>query len=442
MMTKNIRHEAYDIIVKVLKNNDFSDNLLQKKANSLRHQGMEHISFLYQLVKGTVKFKLHLDYIIRQHLDTDKFDKTDLKIKVLLYLGLYQLMYMKSVPDHAAVNESVELAKTIYSEPIANFVNSVLRSYLRKPEVTYPEDNIRRIAYEHSYPVELIEEWFKLWGGDRTELVAMFFNEPSKLHLRVNTVATNTAKLMQYFNKRDIICTESAASRNMLLCENPLAALEDVAFSEGYFTIQDASAAMIVDLLDPQPNESALDLFAAPGGKCTYISEKLNNTGEVIAVDKSPAKMKLLKQAADRLQLTNIKLIVEDALKYGPVAPAYHRVLVDVPCSGWGVMGRKADLRWQKHQNIDDLVKLQEKALNYAANFVKTDGVLVYSTCTMNPQENDEQVNRFLQKNPKFRLMEADKFIAQEFTDQGFLKTVPYKHFMDGAFAARMQRIQ
>ncbi len=440
-MTKNIRHEAYDIIVKVLKNNDFSDNLLQKKANSLRHQGIEHIDFLYQLVKGTVKFKLHLDYVARQHTDAVKFEKTDLKIKVLLYLGLYQLLYMKSVPDHAAVNETVELAKSIFGEAIAGFVNSVLRSYQRKPEVTYPEDNIHRIAYEYSYPVELIEDWFRLWGGDKTELVAMFFNEPSRLHLRVNTFATNTDKLVHYFAKRNVACSLSQASANMLICENPLAALEDVAFSEGYFTIQDASAAMIVELMDPQPNESILDLFAAPGGKCTYIAEKLQNTGEVIAVDKSPAKMKLLKQAADRLQLTNIRMIVEDSLKYGPVAPAYHRVLVDAPCSGWGVMGRKADLRWQQHQDIDELVKLQEKALNYAASFVRKDGFLVYSTCTMNPRENEEQVKKFLQKNPRFTLVRAENLIPTEFTEDHMLKTIPYKHFMDGAFAAKLQRI-
>ncbi|MFO7660774.1 MAG: transcription antitermination factor NusB, partial [Candidatus Cloacimonadaceae bacterium] len=286
-MAKNIRHEAYDIIVKVLKNNDFSDNLLQKKANTLRHQGIEHIDFLYQLVKGTVKYKLHLDYIIRLHTDQAKYEKTDLKIKVLLYLGLYQLLYMKSVPDHAAVNETVELAKSVFGEAVAGFVNSVLRSYQRKPEIKYPEDNIQRIAYEYSYPIELIEDWIKLWGGDRTELVAMFFNEPSKLHLRVNTAATNSDKLLHYFTKRNVTCSMSSASKNMLVCQDALAALEDVAFSEGYFTIQDASAAMIVELLDPQLNESIPDLFSVPGGKCTYITEKLQNTGEVIAVDKS-----------------------------------------------------------------------------------------------------------------------------------------------------------
>jgi 16S rRNA (cytosine967-C5)-methyltransferase len=218
--------------------------------------------------------------------------------------------------------------------------------------------------------------------------------------------------------------------------------LNDVAFSEGYFSIQDSSAALVVELMDPKQEESILDLFAAPGGKCTYIAERLANTGEVVAVDKIPNKMKLLKQAADRLQLTNIQLVTTDAFKYGPVAPAFHRVLVDAPCSGWGVLSRKADLRWQVHQNLPELVKLQEKALDYAANFVAPEGVLVYSTCTMNPNENEKQIENFLKRNKSFELVDAAKYIPAEYTENGCMKTVPFRHNMDGAFAARLKRIK
>jgi 16S rRNA (cytosine967-C5)-methyltransferase len=438
----NIRHEAYDIIVKVLKHREYSDNLLQHKANKLRHQDNEQIAFLYQIVKGTIKFQAHLDYICRQYTDKEKFVRTDLKTKVLLYIGLYQLKFMQSVPDHAAVHETVELAKTLYGEPVANFINSVLRSYQRQPEITYPEDQAERIAFEHSYPVLLIRDWLKLWGEEHTEMLAMFYNEPAKLHLRVNTAATETHKLIKYFAKRNIHCITTEASSNLLICDNALAALEDVSFSEGYFSVQDTSAALIVELLDPQPGESVLDLFAAPGGKCTYIAEKMKNAGEVIAVDKSPGKMKLLKQAMERLQLDNIQLIVQDAFSYGPVAPAFQRVLVDAPCSGWGVLGRKADLRWQHHQNVADLVKLQEKALNYGASFVKPGGCLVYSTCTLNPEENERRIDQFLKKNDRFKLTDAGSYIPPKYTSNGFMASVPYIHFMDGAFAARLQRIK
>lgn len=226
----------------------------------------------------------------------------------------------------------------------------------------------------------------------------------------------------------------------MMLVTDNAGVLEDVAFSEGYFSIQDTSASLVVDLLDPQPDDNVLDLFAAPGGKCTYIAEKLANTGEVVAVDKIPNKMKLLKQAADRLQLTNIKQIVADAFTYGPVAPAYDRVLVDAPCTGWGVFGRKADLRWQAHQKLGELLKQQEKALDHAANFVKPEGWLVYSTCTLNPAENEEQVRAFLRRNQRFELADAAQWLPKDYTFEGCFRTMPHKHNMDGAFAARLKK--
>lgn len=435
----SFRQEAYNTILKVLKNGDFSDNLLHQRAKKLKGRS-EDISLFYTTVKGVIKMRQKLDFIISHYTDAEKYKNTDLKIKIMLYLGLYQIIYLDSIPNHAAVNETVELAKINLSAQAADFVNAILRAYLREDKTKYPQDPALRIAYEHSYPPELIKTWISLFGEEDTEYLAMYFNENPALHIRVNSTATTGEKLQNYFNRRDIQITACPASKMMYVTHQAAAVLEDVAFLEGYFSVQDTSAALVVELLDPKPEQSVLDLFAAPGGKCTYISELMKNTGEVIAVDKIPTKMKLLKQAADRLQLTNIIQITTDALKYGPVAPAYDRVLVDAPCSGWGVFSRKADLRWQAHNNIPELIKLQEKALDHAANFVKPEGFLVYSTCTMNPQENEEQVQRFLEKNPKFELVPAERYIPKDYTDKGFLKTVPFKHHMDGAFAAKMQK--
>lgn len=437
----NFRQEAYSTILKVLKDGEFSDTLLQQRAKKLKSSG-EDIGLFYNLVKGVIKQRLKLDYILSKFTDEKKFASTDLKIKVILYSALYQLLYLGSIPEHAAVNESVELAKSLFNPQVADFVNAVLRNYLRSPEIEYPREPHLRIAYEHSFPPNLIEKWIGYWGEEDTEYLALYFNENPELHLRVNTTATSADKLQQYFAKRNIVLTASQASKQMFHSTQASEILEDVAFSEGYFSVQDTSAALVVELLDPKKEESILDLFAAPGGKCTYIAELLDNTGEVIAVDKIPNKMKLLKQAADRLQLSNISLVTTDAFKYGPVAPAYDRVLVDAPCSGWGVFSRKADLRWQAHNNISDLIKIQEKALDYAANFVKLEGCMVYSTCTMNPQENDEQVAAFLSRNKRFELVDASQFIPKQYTDNGLMKTVPFKHHMDGAFAARMKRVR
>lgn len=435
----SFRNEAYSTILKVLKNSEFSDAMLQQRAKKLKSEGQD-IALFYTTVKGVIKMRQHLDYILTHLTDPQKFATTDLKIKILLYLGLYQIKYLDSIPEHAAVNETVELAKTLLSPQIGDFINAVLRNYLRNKEISYPDDPALRIAYEHSYPPELIQTWISLWGIEDTEMLALYFNENPELHIRVNQTATTAQKLMTYFERRGIDIIPSVASPMMFHTTHGSEVLNEVAFSEGYFSVQDTSAALVVELLDPKPEQSVLDLFAAPGGKCTYIAEKLQNTGEVIAVDKIPNKMKLLKQAADRLQLTNIVQIVTDSLKYGPVAPAYDRVLVDAPCSGWGVFSRKADLRWQAHNDIAELIKLQEKALEHAANFVKPEGFLVYSTCTMNPAENEAQIEKFLARNPKFTLVRAENYIPVDFTENGFLKTIPFRHFMDGAFGAKLQR--
>ncbi|HNX00761.1 MAG TPA: 16S rRNA (cytosine(967)-C(5))-methyltransferase RsmB [Candidatus Cloacimonadota bacterium] len=435
----NIRLEAYQISIKVLKNNDYADNLLQQSCKKLSDTN-ENLELLYRIVKGIVKMQGNLEYICSQYTEPDKFSKTDLKIKALLYLGFFQLLHLDSIPEHAAVNETVEIAKKLYGEKTADFVNAVLRAYLRNPQIQYPADNAEKIAAMYSYPVDLIRKWLQLWGEEETEFLCMYYNEPAKLHIRVNNLATGKSKLIEYFRKRGVEFQVSPASPNILITTHAPQVLQDVAFSEGYFTVQDTSAALVVELLDPRENDSVLDLFAAPGGKATYIAERMNNTGEVIAVDKIPSKVKLIKQNMNRLQIDNMILITEDAFHYGPVAPAFDRVLLDVPCSGWGVFGRKPDLRWQYHQNIEELLKIQANALNLGASFVKPGGYLVYSTCTMNPQENEEQVNRFLKANQQFELVQAKDFIPADYTRDGMMHTFPNIHNMDGAFAAKMRK--
>jgi 16S rRNA (cytosine967-C5)-methyltransferase len=435
----NLREEALSIIIKVIKNNMFSDKLLSQSVKKLKHSA-ENPDLMYVLVKGVVKMKENLDFIARQFTNPDKFKNTDIRVKCLLYMAFYQLIHCDSIPDHAAVNESVELAKKMFGEPVANFVNAVLREYQRNPIIKYPDDSVERIAYEHSYPVEIVEQWLKRMPEDQVEYLAMYYNEPPKLFLRVNQLATSKNKLIAYFAKKNVNLVETLACKNMLISEQASEILNDVTFDEGYFTIQDISAAMVIDLMDPKEGENILDLFAGRGGKAGYIAELMKNTGEVVAVDKIPNKIKEMKQTLERLGVNNFKLIAEDAFKFGPVAPAYDKVLIDVPCSGWGVFQKKAELRWQSKQNIPELLKLQEKALQTAAQFVKPGGFLVYSTCTINDDENEFQVEKFLKQNPAFSLIDAADYIPLDYTKNRFLKTIPHLHHVDGAFAAKMRK--
>ncbi len=434
------RKTAYKVIYKVLKDNEMSSSLLSNEANKIKKNNGNH-EFFYTLVKGVIKRKLYLEYICQQLTDDKKFAKTDLKIKILLYLGIFQIIYLDSVPDHSAVDTTVELAKDLFSQNTADFVNAVLRNYLRSDEIKLPEDDIERISIEHSYPKDLIESWATIFGIEDTEYLAMYFNEFPEINIRVNNTATSIDKLISYFNKRGVTLKTYPGVSNVYKADKAQLVLDDVAFSEGYYSIQDAAASLVVDLVAPQQEDNILDMFAGPGGKTTYMAELMNNNGQIIAIDKYPKKVKLIKQALERLQISNVKLITQDALQYGPIAPAYDKVLLDVPCSGWGVLGKKSELRWQSHQKYNELLKIQSNALNYAAKFVKVNGYIIYSTCTMNPMENEDQITKFLSKHSNFELVSADQFVNSIYTDNNYLKTIPHKHQMDGSFGAKLKRL-
>ncbi len=436
----NTRKLAYQIIHKVFSNNNFSDKLLRNYSKKLANN--QDVKFMYSLVRGTIKMKGYLDYILIHLLDEKKFEKTDLKIKIILYLGLYQIIYMDNVPDRAAVYETVELAKKVFDPKVGSFINAILNKFLRNPKIKLPDNPIERIAVEYSFPKYLIEKWVTYWGEENTEYLCMFYNESPLLSFRVNNLATKPSKIFNYFSRKKIPLKPFMFSKNIYQTNAGDEILKDVAFEEGYITVQDPSASMVVDLMNPKENESILDLFAAPGGKITYAAEKMNNTGEIIAIDKYPVKIKELKRNLNRLKIFNTKTIAIDAFKYGPIAPAFDKVLIDVPCSGWGVFQKKPELRWQENQDIDELIKLQENALEQASKFVANDGYLIYSTCTLNEDENEKQIEKFLNRHKEFKLIPATSIIEPGFTSSCYMKTIPFMHHIDGAFAAKLKKVK
>lgn len=448
-----VRQEAYNIINQTLKKDVRSEILLDKSAAKI-HAEKDKL-LLYYLVKGTLKMMLSLDYIAENLCEKNKYNSTNKKIKALLYLGLYQLKYCDGTPDHHIVNETVELAKSLYGKTVADFVNAVLREYQRRNEsgyqerpndlreekwLDYPKDTVGSLSVKYSFSPELIKEWLEIWPVEEVEKLCCYFNQPAELSVRFNSMATDSKRFANYFKRKGIDLKQSPLTKNIYQTDRYLETLNDVSFKEGYYSVQDPSAALTVELLNPGLDESILDLFAGPGGKCTYISEIMQNTGEVIAVDKYPKKVKMIKQNLHRLQITNTITVTEDALKYAPRAPAYDKVLLDVPCSGWGVLQKKPELRWQKKQDMKSLLKLQEQALTVGAKFVKPGGFLLYSTCTMNKQENEDQVDKFLEANKMFQLVNASLLIPKRYASQGFLKTIPHRDKVDGAFAGLLKK--
>jgi 16S rRNA (cytosine967-C5)-methyltransferase len=433
------RLEAYKIIRNVLKKNQFSSKQLTQAKNRLQNNG-EDSDLLYTLVKGTIKMYKQLDYIAAQFTDPQRFKTTDLKVKIILYMGIYQLRYLTGMKEYAAINETVETARTLFDEKVVKFVNGVLRSYQRNPDISFPEETVSRIAVEYSFQEEMVRDLISIYGEEQTEYACLYFNDKPKLKVRVNQMATTVDKFISYFGRRAIEFKRLSVSDKFLETDSGDKALRDVAFAEGYFSVQDPAAGLVVELMQPLLEMNIIDMFAAPGGKSCYIAELMQGTGEVIAIDKMPGKCKMIKQNCQRLKLGKVHVIAEDAFKYGPIAPAYDKVLLDVPCSGWGVMQKKAEIRWQKNHDLPQLLKIQEMALKTGAQFVCPGGDLIYSTCTLNPAENEKQVERFLLKHPDFELVPANTVISPEFTDNGYLKTTPWKHNIDGAFAARMRR--
>ena len=336
----------------------------------------------------------------------------------------------------------VELARKLHGEGVAKFINAVLRAYIREKEnIDFPDDEAEFLSYYYSFDVNLIRTWIKLWGYDNTEKLCEYFNKPSKFYFRINSYLTDKKTLFSYFTKKNMDFRELENVPGFFISNQPSEFLRDIVFGDGLFSVQDPSAGLVSILLAPKQGQSVLDLFAAPGGKATHIAELMKNEGEVIAVEKFPHKIKLLKQNVQRLNLSSIKIINEDAFSYAPIAPAFDKVLIDVPCSGWGNFQKKPELRWQKNQNMKELIKLQENALVRAALFVKKEGYLVYSTCTLNPRENEIQIKRFLEKHKNFKLIPAENFVDKNFTENGFLKILPFKHNFDGSFAAKLKKI-
>ncbi len=385
-----------------------------------------------ELVYGVVRWQSALDWLIARKTG-DREQKPALQL--LLRLGLYQLFWLDRVPDHAAVHQTVELAREAGFGPQAGFVNALLRGCLRERDVLEQQlTELKRTdpARGHSHPEWLWQRWQARWGADQATRLMAWNNTPPHAFARVNTLQTDPGTLLQQWREKENVeydlFLRDWVGENLcfeLKSLPPLARLES--FQKGWFYVQDPSTLMAVRLLDPQPGEVILDLCAAPGGKTTFIAQVMQNQGRIVACDSAPERLKLLRENCVRLGATCVE---PQPLRAPDARPTrlFDRVLVDAPCSNTGVMRRRVELRWRlRLDEIQHLHALQLELLTQAAAQVKPGGVLVYSTCSLEPEENSEVVTAFLAAQPGFTL-EATREL-QPFVDNS-----------DGAFAARWRR--
>ena len=409
--------------------NDFIENLLERALGSSTLSSADR-GLCQELVYGVVRWQATLDWIIERKTPGRQQKPA---LQDLLRLGLYQIFWLDRIPPHAAVHETVEQARHAGFGPQSGFINAVLRGYLRESDETrrlLSELKRHQPALGHSHPEWLVARWHGRFGSEATQQVLEWNNTPPKIYARVNTLKVNAEKLLPTWRDENV---EYDFFNRDWTGDGLIFELKShphfgtlASFQSGAFYVQDPSTLFAVRELDPKPGESILDLCAAPGGKTTFIAQLMNNRGRIGAYDNSAERLKLVDENCTRLGVTCVETVSQTQLVISD--RQFDKVLVDAPCSNTGVLRRRVDLRWRvRPEEIQRLRATQLELLQQAARNVRPGGVLVYSTCSLEPEENTEVVEQFL--------AEVNGFTCER---ERTLK--PYLDGVDGAFVARLRR--
>ena len=441
----NERDIVLDILMDIEDNNTFSNIALNKALKKNQFIEKKERAFITRLSEGVVETRIKLDYIINQFSKT-KSDKLKSKIRCIIRMGIYQLLYMDSVPDSAACNESVKLAKKHGFAGLSGFVNGVLRNIAKNKEnIKYPNEENDKISYlsvEYSMPEMLVEKLMKDYPEEYMKIIEGCF-EKRKTSIRVDLNKISRDALKKELSARGINAKDGYYSDKVLLISEYDFIKKVFGYKQGFFTVQDESSVCAVEEAFKEikkdaglsENFTALDICSAPGGKTTSALECMNKKGKIYSMDISGDKLELIEENIERLGYENAIVAQHDALEIidkdefdFDFVGSTDLVIADVPCSGLGIIGRKNDIKYRiTNEQIDELIKLQEKIVKNAAMYVKRNGILLYSTCTINPDENHKQVEAFLEGNSDFKLISKRQFV------QGIDKC-------DGFFYAIMKR--
>lgn len=439
VVAQNARQIAYHVLVDIQTNGAYANLALDKALLRSKCSG-EDRRLATELVYGCTKMQLHLDQIIKTYCDIKRVDK---KTLLLLRMALYQLTYLDKIPAHAVLNETVALAKEngLHSD---KFINGVLRNVLRgEKKVMWPDKRKQRNQYIskwYSFPQWLIDIWVKEFGFHDTEALCDYFNAPASTWVRVNTLKATPEEVVQTLAQTSVLWQQHPAMPEAIRLSSLQPVYQTDLLAQGKIIVQDLSAMLPAVILQPQKNAMVLDMCAAPGGKTTHCSAIMENSGKVVACDIHPHRVALIEENKKRLGAENIECHVADAQKLpASYADAFDAVLLDAPCSGLGVLNRRADLRWKMRRSaLAEIAVLQRALLEAAAGYVKPGGVVIYSTCTLNRQENDDQVAGFLQEHPNFEL--APFVCLNAPCDTGMKTIYPFVDHSDGFFIAKLVR--
>ena len=449
MRKKAPRAICLEILNRIEETDLHPDRLLTDSFKRYRHLTSLDRAFLTELTYGVIRWRGKLDWLVR-HFSKIPFEKIELETLNILRLGLYQILFLSRTPASAAVNESVEMAKGIRGKGGAGFVNAILRSTIRqKDEIRYPEineDPTLHLSVVQSHPLWLVRRWVKELGVEETLRVCMFNNRISPLTLRTNTLKMDRKDLIEKLKEKGFKPVPTTYSEEGVVLKDPPPTSELPFIKEGLYIIQDEASQLVTSILDPRPGERILDACSAPGGKTTHMAQKMENQGEIDALDLSKGKLDLIEESCQRLGIRIVRTIKGNAAGPLPIPRGmkYDRILADVPCSGFGTLRRNPDLKWRRgEEDIKRLSQLQFSILSNLSVYLKEGGILVYSTCTVFREENEAVVEAFLEGHPEFKLDRVDKFLPEKFNpfiEKSYFKTFPPRDEMDGFFVARLTK--
>ena len=436
-----LRGIALEILLEITQEKEYSHLAIRNALNKVQYLPKQDRAFINRLVEGTLEYMLRIDYVLNQF-SSVRVNKMKPVIRNILRSGVYQLMFMDSVPDPAACNEAVKLAQKKGFYSLKGFVNGVMRNVARKKEeIIYPDKNRdpeEYLSVYYSVPQWLVKRWVQTYGTETTECMLKDFLTDHPLTIRCQLYRVEQELTVNSL-KGQGATVEQAPYLPYAFYLSDYSHLEGLkSFVMGRFVVQDVSSMLVTEAADPKPGDYVIDLCAAPGGKSLHLSELLNGTGTVEARDLTEYKIGLIEENIARVGNENIITKVSDATVLDKEAiEKADIVIADLPCSGLGVIGNKSDIKYNVTQNqIDELVELQRKILKQVSKYVKQGGKLLYSTCTVNRQENDSNV-KWIQDNLPFKVQSLNGIVPEQLKcEKGCLQIYPGQYGMDGFFVS------
>lgn len=439
----NARELALQTLTDILIDGAYSNHALseQIEKNELTVQDK---NFMTELVYGTLQHEQLLNFYVTPFFN----GKVKAWVRILIQMTLYQMLFLDSVPEHAAISEAVKIAKKRGGQFNGKLVNAILREMTRTPlpSLDTIKDEAERLAVETSHPLWLIKLWSKQFGWEKTIQMARANNERVNVTIRVNGVRGTREELKKKLESEGITCEYGNLSEDALVILKGNV-IKTKAFEQGWFYVQDESSMLVARALKPKHHSKVLDTCSAPGGKTTHVAELMRQTGTVYAHDVYEHKIKLIEDNVKRLGLTNVVATLQDAttLNERYESDSFDAVLVDAPCSGLGILRRHPEVKITKQpSDLDEIMMIQKKILNTVAPLVKVGGTLVYSTCTVNRKENDKMVEQFLAQHPEYELdptlVNRLPEVLHEQTKNGMVQLFPGDYQTDGFFIACLKR--